>query len=1385
MKRTLKRALLLILVIANIFSLFAVFSFADEEGEATEESKVVVMTNRSFDEGWDINNGLSYVEPKSQKFAIDYVQTPDFDYNYFLRFLKQSDNELNYNGYLQFYFSQIKEGTIAVAMDFNIDGYSSMGGLGYIMTTSAAATRVLAPTYRITNNKLLVGNGGNYITAGDFKDGWIRTTALYFLDQSLRFCNSCGTHYDLDKSEDGKCSCGKVSDRSVILVKTYFGPQECFDTEKAIDYKSVSSSELDLSSNTYYKTEYIFPKDGQRASMYVFRFGLSDNQPDTVGHSCLIDNLAVYYGENITDENGYGKMMDPIPDIYDKEKYGLGTLINENVAKTIPILTGDTVTVDHIKDSVIMKTGSDYMLYGGAQRNPIFENNSGEAYGAPFKKDGVVYVPFEPFLKVTKYPIFVRGDGISYDISTETGTSSITLDRDTAVINGKRVALKHPPLLAKDPDNSENTYPVISKDDIEAIFPGFYVTYDDMGFILFSRGKDVLNRAHDLKKMVELTEDVIYGFDGEDELYEKLKAGTNNFDHPYLIVTDEKISYMQGVYGGTIEDLYYKKFLDAQLELADGYFERFTTLTDNPANPTYFTKACEQKPEKYKHLAHELTNPFTGIKEGEAWTDSAEFTYHKAPDENGYIYQSVLWDEDNGPHFNDGYDYAGSRNSEGVNYTQYILDLACAYLITDDMKYAELAYDMLVSLCDENNWHNWSHKHFLSVGEMMTRLGLAYDWLYDAWAEIQNERAPEYSLSVLTQTICDRAYFYGYELSKYSRTSNVWTRDSYGATTGQWNWSVDTINWNCVCNCGLVMGAMAISGEEERLCLDYIHDEDGCNMVKWTLCNNMWRIAEYGLLQYAPDGSYVESSGYWAYATNYLAEMIAAMRTAYGDDLGFLETPGIDKTFYYAVQVEFPAYNDAGELSYNLWGYNDGGCWAEQGTKIFYYGADFFGDNALAAIRNDGIKHNKPISWDDIVGYKPEYSGLDMSEVEMSLDFELHNLEGIVARSTWEEETCIYTGVMGNHNNAVQHDQVDSGNFIYASQGFLWISDPGADNYNVYDYWGNGVREFYYRNSAEGHNLVLITDSSMPYGQSLSGGGVLSKYVDGGESGMYAVIDNRGAYGDITNFANRGLLFANNRETVVVQDEIAFKGVQSCAWVAHTTAHITLSTDGRTAYFSTLINGYSKYIRLTLLSDNPHLKFDIMTCGMGEHDFLLEGTHRPGWSESMGGLREYSRAAFKRLVVRADNVLALNMAVVIEQVEATNSKAPIMYEYTNINKWDPKREYEGFRFDSDIDENIVTNSKLTDIKTYGTQAGSLLEDNLAFTTRLKSFYTALVRVNAAVSTFRPESFKNIPAINSVYLEYLKYLDRYNAYRKEINSLLGGSQSLSYGLTLFS
>ena len=1063
--------------------------------------------------------------------------------------------------------------------------------------------------------------------------------------------------------------------------------------------------------------------------------------------------------------------------------------------------------------ALFMKVNSNYMLNKNT-RAAIYDRD-GFIYGSPYKINGVVYVPIKPI--ITDYLGGSCGwdnnDGTTFLITDKNSTkvAVVAPGSANAVYNGTAITLDYAPLLVKG-EGCDKEYLVVAISDVEKLISGIYVTYDEMGLIGISSSKNIFNRDSDLKVMVELMTSFIYDFSTTDELLEMMEENTNNFDHPYLIVTGDSLSYMRDVYNGVIDDPTYKGWLDGYIEDAEGYFERFTTLPDKPANPDYTVKACETNPQKYEYLAVEITNPYSGIKEGELWTNKSGYMYAKTVktvvdgEEVTYYYPSKLGDSDNGAHFNAGYDYDSSESRECSKYAQYILHFALSYLITEDEKYASIAYDMMVSLCDKDNWYDWSHAYFLAVGETMTHVGLAYDWLYDAWVEIQNDRADGYKLDDITKTIYDRVYVHSFETSEREMITDVWVRrtegdSKYSNGTGKkiWNWSKCEINWNCVCNSGLVLGAMAIVGEEERLGVDYtytytegswfLEKEYTVNAVEWTLTNNFWRIAECGLAQYAPDGSYIESPGYWSYATTYLSFLLAAIPGVYGDDLGFYETWGMDKTFYFAIQVEYPCIKDGGSLSYKMWKYNDCNSDSKQDTQSFLVAADFLNDSSLAAIRMDRVAAGDA-SFIDILKYKPEYASLTMDSVDLALDWQLESLEGVVTRSEWSDG-CLYAGLMGNNNNVTDHGQTDSGNFIYANYNHTWFVDLGAEEYSAYECLGHSEKETttryrYYRNSAEGHNVVCLTSqpgtlnenpNSSEYGeyeglyssgQYHKGGGVITTFESCGDAGMYTVLDNTTAYGDLADYAYRGMLLTNSRQTVVIQDQIKFKSVQSIVWIGHTEDAIYLTKDGKEAYLTSYINGQYRQLRVSLVSDNSKLKFEVISAGNCEEDFLLPGTHRSNFSTDKGYLPEYSRSRYKRLIIRAENVVEFNCAVVMEMIGLNQESAPLRYDYTDMVNWAPVEDDVSYADNITIDK---TSNYETELKTQSSLAIRYINEDGLFSTSHSALFVALINANMAQKQLSKTQIESRDDVKEAYQNFKLVQAMYNTARKDINAQL--------------
>jgi hypothetical protein len=181
--------------------------------------------------------------------------------------------------------------------------------------------------------------------------------------------------------------------------------------------------------------------------------------------------------------------------------------------------------------------------------------------------------------------------------------------------------------------------------------------------------------------------------------------------------------------------------------------------------------------------------------------------------------------------------------------------------------------------------------------------------------------------------------------------------------------------------------------------------------------------------------------------------------------------------------------------------------------------------------------------------------------------------------------------------------------------------------------------------------------------------------VGDNEHGAYALINQTSVYYNNASSAKRGMLFTNDRKTVVIQDEVVFKEAETVYWVGHTYQDIYVTTDGRSAYMT---DGVST-IRVSLLSSNSALRFDILST----YDFILEDTFRPDYATTHGtGVAESDRSMFKRLVVKCENVTELDLAVVIEDV-TENDDIEVGYTYQKMDSWVPSADT---RDEGEVDE---------------------------------------------------------------------------------------------------
>ena len=866
------------------------------------------------------------------------------------------------------------------------------------------------------------------------------------------------------------------------------------------------------------------------------------------------------------------------------------------------------------------------------------------------------------------------------------------------------------------------------------------------------------------------------------------------------------------------------------METIERTYNKFTTLPRVPAitaDPDDFD--FTKKPDYYELLAFEITNPLDcGIQEGKWFKD--DFDYGQFPVlVDGLAEQPLGY---KGKHWNGGYEYSTGRCGHSLTYAEYIQQLALGYQITREDRFAVLAYEMTVSLM---KWDHWAQGHYLNCAQTAGTLGSVYDWLYNIWNEMG------YDTNEVAQAIYEKCVFYGYVVSinlddpsdyPSGFTTNVYFDEEVHdrpSTYGTTEYNMQSINWNAVCTSGLVVGMLSIIGAEDKEGVDKISTGteidftytnghgvlqggrdpivtsqknphyEGKNILYWLLESNLRTLANKGLIQYAPDGSFIEGPGYWSYATNNLTEMLWAIDSATGDDQGWHDFWGIDTTFYFAIKTEYPS--DERPYKYSYWNFHDCSP-SHQSTYMFFYAAEMIDDPALAAIRIDQLKNGKAYNLYDILGYKQDFLNLNIDEIELDRDYRMLSINGVTTRSDWERG-CIFTGLIGNKNSDTAHGQVDSGMFTYASSNYTWFVDMGADNYDVIGYFHSSslpnteYRYRYYRNNTEGANTICMTSQpdSLPSGQSTAGGYYLvhSEY-ESADNGMIAVLDGSNAFGSYASSAYRGLLFTNDRETVIIQDEMTFNGAQSVCWIGHTRVafnDIFISDDGRVAHMRKVMGGEALYLRVSIVSPDTTLKFTKTTAGYADEElkiteedsFLLEKTHRPGWSESQGGEEETERTGFYRLIIKAENVTAFNCAVVIEEVDSLSDEKETGYTWSKMTEWSLDTVYRQPTEDKEEDEDSDDTADAITIGSIASNAkyaNQLLTNGFAYGMRQVDFFKTLCKIKMALAIYPPESFASRDPIVAGYNTYLELKAGYDAYLDHANGIGALAHRLTKG-----
>ena len=381
---------------------------------------------------------------------------------------------------------------------------------------------------------------------------------------------------------------------------------------------------------------------------------------------------------------------------------------------------------------------------------------------------------------------------------------------------------------------------------------------------------------------------------------------------------------------------------------------------------------------------------------------------------------------------------------------------AYAYKITNETKYADRVWLELQTAAGNNtnqafgaDGTRWNPSHFLDLAEFCNVFAIGYDWLYDYWNDEQRD--------ALMWSILNLGLSFGLaSLNHDSSASGYYWWTGTPANTQQVNG-----NWNCVCNGGLVMAALAIRDRDQTGVAEQI-----INLAIPNAQQNCFQAA------YA-DGTWAETSDYWYFGTTGAAEMVSALITSYGDDRGLTTVnPGWNLTSLFHI------YNQGMTSKFNF-GDHGPNKFSSTANGLFVW-ADVFNEPRYALYQRDHFDAPEPWS---MFWYDPASDGIWWDNLPLDRHFDNDLTNWATARSSWSDNNGAFwamkAGQIEGHQN---HDDMDLGDFVFDAAGQRWFGELGSGQYLSPGYWDgtsqNGTRWSYYRKRTEGQNTVLINNNN-------------------------------------------------------------------------------------------------------------------------------------------------------------------------------------------------------------------------------------------------------------------------------------------------------------------
>lgn len=453
-------------------------------------------------------------------------------------------------------------------------------------------------------------------------------------------------------------------------------------------------------------------------------------------------------------------------------------------------------------------------------------------------------------------------------------------------------------------------------------------------------------------------------------------------------------------------------------------------------------------------------------------------------------------------------------------------------------------WENIEAVINDEDFPHWQPNSGLDNTEMAAAVSYAYDWLYEAWSDEQKKAMEE---------------------ALYKKAL-VYAMKNYGGQIGgnsSWWINASNSNQNAVINGGYILCALAI--------MDKYPKEAGFVLEKAI------RSVEKFQNSFYPDGAWLEGTTYWTYSMKYWVPSVSSIKISYGSDFGMTHAPGLEKSVEYIMHAASINENN---------NYHD----SEQNLSVYSMGS-FYG---LSKLYNESSWADWKLTYDRI---RTVYSGLSTlinfpaSAADVLIDINLPK-DAVIKRDAvgsfrenWLDRNGMFLSYHGGYAYP-GHGHCDTGTFVYEYDGVRFAVDLPSESYS---FTGNLLDT--YRTRPEGHNCLVINPDLSP-GHDTSAFSPIEKF-ETNKYGGYSVLNMTDAYKNYASSVRRGFKTDDNRNSMIIRDEI--KGIKSAGktyWFMHTYAdtEIEINDNAKTA----VLKRKGKSIKFELLTNAQNFELKEM-----------------------------------------------------------------------------------------------------------------------------------------------------------------------------------------------